>query len=116
MSTTVGPAADTAAPASEADLEERLSRPSPAAVEGVRQAGGDLLVLGAGGKMGLSVARMARRGLDAAGLHGRRVVAVSRFGREAAARPFREAGVETVAADLLADGALEAEHRDAWLA
>lgn len=68
---------------------------------------GDVLLLGAGGKMGLSLARMLRRGLDEAGRTEARVVAVSRFGDPGSMRGFADARVEAVAADLLADGVLE---------
>ena len=51
-----------------AHLEELLSEPSDAAIEAVRRANGDVLVLGVAGKMGPTLARMARRAMDAAGL------------------------------------------------
>jgi hypothetical protein len=44
------------------DLEERLSRPCPAVTETLAALRGDIVVLGAGGKMGPSLARMARTG------------------------------------------------------
>ena len=84
------------APRDEAALEERLSRPSPALIERLAAVPGDLLVLGAGGKMGPSLARMAKRA-DAT----RRVIAVSRWSDPAAASALESDGVETVAADLL---------------
>src|SRR6185312_13550654 len=62
----------------EEPLEELLSRPSPADVAFARTLAGDVLVLGAGGKMGPSLARRVRRALEAAGGRGR-VIAVSRF-------------------------------------
>jgi nucleoside-diphosphate-sugar epimerase len=97
---------DLAAPRDEADLEERLSRPDEGTIAAAARLEGDCLVLGAGGKMGLSVSRMLRRALDAAGKRETRVLAVSRFGGGAPAE-FADAGVETTAVDLLADGALE---------
>ena len=60
-------------------LEEHLSRPTLGVVETLQRLEGDVVVLGAGGKMGPTLARMVRRGLDAAGGRARRVVAVSRF-------------------------------------
>jgi nucleoside-diphosphate-sugar epimerase len=100
--------ANAPAPATDAELDERLSRPPAFVVEALAGLPGDLLVLGAGGKMGLSLATMARRAFDAAGGASRRVIAVSRFGSAGATAPFTAAGVETIASDLLADGALEA--------
>jgi hypothetical protein len=64
--------------ASEDQLEELLSRPSPADVAFARALAGDVLVLGAGGKMGPSLARRIRRACEAAGVE-RRVIAASRF-------------------------------------
>lgn len=58
------------------------------------------MILGAGGKMGPSLARMARRAADQAGIP-RRVIAVSRFGNQAVAEQLRSHGIETVSADLL---------------
>ncbi|HMV30611.1 MAG TPA: NAD-dependent epimerase/dehydratase family protein [Gemmatimonadales bacterium] len=87
-------------PADEAALEERLSRPTDGVVEVLRQVPGDLLVLGAGGKMGPSLARMARRALDALGRPDR-VIAVSRFGTPGSREALEAAGVVTRTADLL---------------
>lgn len=93
-------------PRDEAALEERLSRPGAGVGAVLARTDGDLVVLGAGGKMGPSLARMARRALDAlGGAHaGRRVVAVSRFeGPDGAARRAQLAAwnVESASADLL---------------
>ena len=52
-------------------LEELLSRPRPAAVRALGRVEGDILVLGAAGKMGPTLARMARRASDAAGVRRR---------------------------------------------
>ena len=92
--------------ADEAKLEEVLTAPTPAVVEALAAAGGDLLVLGAGGKMGPTLALLAARALREGGLPGR-VIAVSRFSESGVAERLRRGGVETVAADLLAEGALE---------
>src|SRR5690606_4447720 len=51
-------------PVDEAALEERLSRPVPGVAEALAGVGGDIVLLGAGGKIGPSMARMARRALD----------------------------------------------------
>ncbi len=89
-----------AGPADETSLDERLSRPTEGVVEVLRQLPGDLLVLGAGGKMGPSLARMARRALDALGRTDR-VIAVSRFGDRGTRQALDAAGVVTLPADLL---------------
>jgi nucleoside-diphosphate-sugar epimerase len=65
-----------------------------------RRLPGDLLILGVGGKMGPTLARMARRAADMAGSK-RRVIGVSRFSSPAARASVEEHGVETIAGDLL---------------
>jgi uncharacterized protein YbjT (DUF2867 family) len=96
-----------APPHTEEELEERLSRPTDAVVEALRRASGDILVLGAGGKMGPSLAAMARRASDALGDE-RRVIAVSRWSGAggAAADRLTTLGVEVVRADLEDERAL----------
>jgi nucleoside-diphosphate-sugar epimerase len=66
----------------------------------MRDMEGSLLILGAGGKMGPSLARRARRAADAAGIS-KSIVAVSRFSDRAAEKQLQEAGIETISADLL---------------
>ena len=95
------------APADEDELEERLSRPDPGTIAALAQLDGDVLVLGAGGKMGPSVCRLLRRSLDAAGKESTRVIAVSRFGGTPPA-DLVAARVEAVSRDLLAPGAMDA--------
>lgn len=85
-------------------LEEFLSRPMPASVEAMRKLEGDLLILGAGGKMGPSLARLARRSADEAGKN-MRVVAVSRFSSAHSREELEQQGIETIACDLLEESA-----------
>jgi nucleoside-diphosphate-sugar epimerase len=91
------------APRSEEELEEALSRPSPTLAGKLALVPGDLIVLGAGGKMGPSLARMAKRADP-----GRRVIAVSRWSSGDTERALRTHDVETVRADLLDPRALAA--------
>ncbi|MCH8922594.1 MAG: NAD-dependent epimerase/dehydratase family protein, partial [Planctomycetes bacterium] len=84
----------------EQHLEQLLSEPTEAAIDALRRIDGDLIVLGAGGKMGPSLARMARRAFEAAGLD-RRVIAVSRFSNGDIQRQLQVAGVQTIRGDLL---------------
>ena len=89
------------APATEAELDEILSRPRDATVRALRECPGDLVILGAGGKMGPTLARMAARAAaDADGAKRRRVIAVSRFGEDAVRRELEQNDVETIRADL----------------
>ncbi|MEO7857679.1 MAG: NAD-dependent epimerase/dehydratase family protein [Gemmatimonadaceae bacterium] len=83
------------APHSEGALEELLSRPCASLVATLREIPGDVIVLGAGGKMGPSLARMLKRADPA-----RRVIAVSRWTQPAAETSLRADGIETCRADL----------------
>jgi hypothetical protein len=58
-------------------LEELLSRPSPSLIEHIKTLDGDIMVLGAGGKVGPTLTWMAKRAVDAAGVN-KRVIAVAR--------------------------------------
>lgn len=86
--------------ASEQELEELLSRPSKADVEFSATLDGPLIILGAGGKMGPTLARRAKRALEEAGVE-QRVIAVSRYSTESAREKLEQWGVETISADLL---------------
>ena len=88
-----------------AELEERLSRPTDAVVSAVNALEGDLMILGAGGKMGPSLAKLARRAADLAPTP-RRIIAVSRFSNSDLRAELSTAGIETISCDLLEPGAL----------
>src|SRR5579871_1273301 len=90
----------------EAELDDLLTEPTDALVETLRSLPGDLLILGVGGKMGPTLARLARRTIERGGLPAR-VIGVSRFGESGLEGRLREAGVETIAGDLLDDAFLE---------
>jgi dTDP-4-dehydrorhamnose reductase len=85
------------APLNEDDLEMRLSEPTPAAEEALAKSPGDLIVLGAGGKMGPSLCHMARL---AAG-DSRRIIAVSRFTDAHVAARLAGWKIEVIQGDLL---------------
>jgi nucleoside-diphosphate-sugar epimerase len=84
----------------EIQLEEFLTRPTPALVEDMRQVDGDLMLLGVGGKMGPTLARLARRAFTQAGKKDR-VIGVSRFSSPGSREALESAGVETRVADLV---------------
>jgi nucleoside-diphosphate-sugar epimerase len=88
------------APTDETSLEEALSQPTERLCHDFAALDGDIIVLGAGGKMGPSLARMARRALLAAGRNDQRVIAVARFSDPKSRALLEEAGVETIPADL----------------
>jgi nucleoside-diphosphate-sugar epimerase len=84
----------------EAQLEDVLAEPSPQDVAFMEGLAGDIVVLGAGGKMGPSLARRVRRAADKAG-RARRVAAVSRFSSVETARALERDGIDAIACDLL---------------
>ena len=89
-------------PEDERELDELLSTPRAATIEALRRCPGDIVVLGAGGKLGPTLSLMAARAAAAAdGATPRRVIAVSRFSSADARRTLNDGGVETVSADLL---------------
>lgn len=90
----------------EADLDDLLSRPTEADVAAMAALDGDLLILGAGGKMGPTLALRARRAVQWSGARVR-VRAVARFSRSGIAEQLHAAGVDTISADLLEPGAVE---------
>jgi nucleoside-diphosphate-sugar epimerase len=90
------------APRTEAELDDELSAPRDATVAALARAPGDIIILGAGGKMGPTLARMAARAATLADRGARRrVVAVSRFSSSDVEDALRSAGVETLRCDLL---------------
>src|SRR5256885_83129 len=90
----------TAPPADVDALDDLLSEPTPLVVETLAHLDGDLLLLGVGGKMGPTLARMARRASDAAGVR-RRVIGAARFSNPDHEAWLQRHGVETVRCDLL---------------
>jgi hypothetical protein len=98
---------DAAPPHTLDELEERLSRPTSGVCDALARAPGDVVVLGAAGKMGPSLTRMVARAATELG-DGRRVVAVSRFSSPAVRAQLDGWGIETVAADLADRRALAA--------
>ncbi|MEX2534162.1 MAG: NAD-dependent epimerase/dehydratase family protein [Trueperaceae bacterium] len=89
-----------------AELEEKLATSSPALVEDMSRLEGDILVLGAGGKMGPSLVKLACNAVAGAGVR-KRVTAVSRFSQGGVREELEAAGATTIASDLLEPGALE---------
>ena len=83
-----------------AQWEELLSEPTEGAVRALGSLDGDILILGAAGKMGPTLARTAKRASDAAGVK-RRVIGVSRFSSPSLENQLQLWGVETVRCDLL---------------
>jgi len=86
-----------------AELEDCLSEPTAEVAADLAKVPGDILVLGVAGKMGPTLARMAKRAAPQ-----KRVVGVARFSDRGVRASLGKAGIETVACDLLDRRAVEA--------
>ena len=84
-----------------AALEEALSRPSQALIDTLATVPGDIMVLGVGGKMGPTLARMAKRAAP-----GKRIIGVARFSEAGLRGRLQAQGVECIEADLLSREAI----------
>lgn len=81
-------------------LEQLLSRPTPEVVETMGRLEGDLIILGTGGKIGPTLARMARRASHKAGVS-RRVIGVDRLLTPEMQGKFQSQGIDVIGCDLL---------------
>jgi nucleoside-diphosphate-sugar epimerase len=86
-----------------AALDELLCRPSQALIDDLDKVDGDIMILGVAGKMGPTLAGMAR-----AALPRRRVIGVARFSDPGSKAWLHARGIETIACDLLDEAAIEA--------
>lgn len=77
-------------------LDEFLSRPSAALIADLQAVDGDIMIIGVAGKMGPTLARMAKRSVP-----DRRVIGVARFSDPAVKSYLEAHGIETISADLL---------------
>ncbi len=83
-----------------AHLEELISRPEVETVQMFRELDGDIIFLGIAGKIGPSLARMAKRACEAAGCN-KRVIGVSRFRTDDEIKQIERYGIEVIRGDLL---------------
>ena len=81
-------------------LNEKLTTPSNELVEDIKKIKGDILVLGAGGKMGPSLCVLAKKAIQKAGID-KKVIAVSRGNDKMSVDYMKENGVEFIPMDLL---------------
>lgn len=88
------------------ELENIMTEPSDALVEDMRKIDGNILILGIGGKMGPTLAIMAKRAIDKAGVD-KKVIGVSRFSNGTLKEDLEKAGIETISTDLLNDEQLK---------
>ena len=90
----------------ETQLESYLSKPTDEVIEAIAALEGDILILGVGGKMGPTLAKQAKRAIELAGID-KKVIGVSRFSTQGLREDLHEAGIETIAADLLSEDCLQ---------
>ena len=83
-------------------LEDFMTAPSTALAADLAATPGDIMVLGVGGKMGPTLARLAKRAAP-----DKKVIGVARFSEKGVREELARAGVETIPADLLDRAALE---------
>lgn len=88
-------------------LELELLKPSDRLIADMYHIKGDIILLGVGGKMGPSMAKLAKLAVDQAGIK-KRIIGVSRFSDPSAREELEAAGIETIAADLLNEDDLAA--------
>jgi len=86
--------------ASEDELDWFLAEPSLPLVENINVLKDGLILLGAGGKLGLTLALMSKRAAEKAGLK-IPIFAVSRFSNSVQKERFAKFGIETISCDLL---------------
>src|SRR5205807_4102516 len=84
-------------------LDDLLCRPTQALIDDLAKVDGDIIVLGVAGKMGPTVAGLAK-----AASPGRRVIGVARFSEPGARQWLDARGVDTIACDLLDEAAVNA--------
>lgn len=96
---------DMRTPENENELDTLLSEPSEKLITMMKTLKGDISILGANGKMGLTLSRMAKQAAEKAGVK-KRVLAVSRFSEAEGRKKLEDWGIETVQCDLLDRSAL----------
>lgn len=84
----------------EEKLNELLTTPSDALIEDIKKIKGDIMVLGAGGKMGPTLCVLAKNACRAAGID-KKIYAVSRGSDPIATELMKNNGIEVIAMDLL---------------
>jgi hypothetical protein len=88
------------------NLYEELLKPSDKLIADIARLDGDIMILGVAGKMGPSLARMAKQAIDIAGIQ-KQVIGVARFSDRQVQIELEREGIKTIAADLLEDDQLQ---------
>ncbi len=90
----------------EEKLNDLMTTPSETLVEDVKKIKGDIMILGAGGKMGPTLAILAKNAIKKANIN-KRVIAVSRFSDPIARSVLESNDIEIIACDLMEDGVID---------
>jgi nucleoside-diphosphate-sugar epimerase len=85
-----------------AALDDILCRPSQALIDDLRKVDGDIMILGIGGKMGPTLAGLAKNALP-----DRRIIGVARFSEPGVEEWLQARGIETIHCDLLDEAAIK---------
>lgn len=81
-------------------LDDLLSEPTPEVIEYFQNLEGDIIILGVGGKIGPSLACMAKRASEMAGVK-KRIIGVSQFSLNGNKQLLEKQGVETIQGNLM---------------
>lgn len=87
-------------------LYQQLLKPSDALLSAITRLDGDIIILGVGGKMGPSLARLAKEAVDTVGIK-KDVIGVARFSEPGLQEELEQHGIKTYATDLLDDSQLQ---------
>ncbi len=88
------------------EIYRKLLLPSDDLITDIAKLDGDIIILGAGGKMGPALAKLAKEAIDKAGIK-KKVIAVSRFTGSGTRDELMDVEIEARSADLLEDDQLQ---------
>lgn len=88
------------------ELDQLLSTPSDNLVNDIAALDGDILILGAGGKMGVSLAELAKNAVDQSPIS-KEIICVSRFSNKENKEQLESQGIKTISADLMNEEVLK---------
>jgi len=86
-------------------LDNLLATPSAVLINDIAKIKGDIMIMGAGGKMGPTLCLLAKNACNAANIN-KRIIAVSRFSDAAATKLLKDNNIEIISADLMEEGVL----------
>ena len=88
------------------EIYRKLLLPSHDLITDIAKLDGDIIILGAGGKMGPALAKLAKEATDKAGVK-KKIIAVSRFTGSGTRDELNDCGIEARSVDLLEDAQLQ---------